>query len=658
MKEKLYQLLVNHVPGIRERYLRKRETTGFFLSLPYLLWLNLRYYLLFPRDWDHPGLYEEKKLRYEDSESSLSLLQKPEEFAAALAEYDIISFDVFDTLLFRPFSRPEDLFQLLGARLGYPNLKPLRVEAERQARQRSSSPSREVTLEEIWDILSLETGIPKTEGMREEIRLEKQCCFPNPYMLAVVEELGRRGKTMIASSDMYLSADNLRDLLEQCGFRGFSQYFVSSEYKKAKHDGSLYGLIRQEMGTGLFFAHVGDHEGSDLRQAVNHGFTGFLYPNVNAAGAPYRPEALSTVTGSIFRGIVNAHIHNGLSRFSREYEYGFLYGGLFAVGYCRFIQSCRKKHGIEKLLFLSRDGYLLQRVYRLLFPEEEQSTVYAYWSRQAAVKYAAPFCRTEYFRRFLTHKENQGFSIRQILDSMDLEFLLDSLCQACGLSPQEELTNKNRSKVKNYLTETWEQILTSYRKQSEAGRQYYAGLLKGIKRAAAVDIGWEGSGPLLLNLAVNRVWDLHCPITGILAGVGSGGTSDPFLFTGQLEAYLFSPGKNRDLWKFHDPSSLHNLYWELLLGAPEGSLRGFDFDEKGQCRCVLNPAPAEPDKIREIHRGVLDFVSLFLKTEKRLGMPIPVSGRDAYAPMLTALHKKNRPFLSGLEGLLDEMQVG
>lgn len=31
-----------------------------------------------------------------------------------LKEYDVVSFDVFDTLIFRPFSVPTDLFSLVG----------------------------------------------------------------------------------------------------------------------------------------------------------------------------------------------------------------------------------------------------------------------------------------------------------------------------------------------------------------------------------------------------------------------------------------------------------------------------------------------------------------------------------------------------------------
>ena len=92
-----------------------------FQSLLYLLRLNVRYCL--PRSAG-------KVLYSEESESSLSRRESPEAFAARLARYDVISFDVFDTLIFRWFSRPDDVFYLAGLELKYPDFKKIRTEAE------------------------------------------------------------------------------------------------------------------------------------------------------------------------------------------------------------------------------------------------------------------------------------------------------------------------------------------------------------------------------------------------------------------------------------------------------------------------------------------------------------------------------------------------
>lgn len=157
MKEWIYHLLVNRVPGIRDRYLHQRQnTTARWKVLFYLLWLNVQYYLLFRRSLGRPErfpFYEEKRLYSGGSESSLSERESPEAFAAKLMAFDVISMDVFDTLLFRPFSEPADLFYLVGMELCYPDFRQIRIDAEEQARKNKQreTGTREVTFQEIWE---------------------------------------------------------------------------------------------------------------------------------------------------------------------------------------------------------------------------------------------------------------------------------------------------------------------------------------------------------------------------------------------------------------------------------------------------------------------------------------------------------------------------
>lgn len=667
MKERVYWALVRRVPGIRDRYQQKRKEAGRIPALLYLLWLNIQYYLLFRRSLEQPArhsFYEDKKLYVSGGESARWERKSPEEFAQELSRYDVISFDVFDTLLLRRVSHPADVFYLVGETLRYPDFRQIRIRVEERARARKQKEQgvSEVTLEEIWALMERETGIPREAGMRAEWEWETRCCFANPYLLQVVRELRRRGKTVIAASDMYLGEEKIRELLTRCGYGDFSGCFVSCDRGASKWDGSLYETIRAEMGEHASYAHVGDHGHSDQKQALRHGFEAFAYPNVNQMGRPYRAEDLSAITGSVYRGLVNAHLYNGIQRYSREYEYGYVYGGLFVAGYCRFIHGYIQRHGIKKALFFSRDGYVLQKAYQEMYPNEAQRTAYAYWSRLAAVKLSAGYYRQEYLRRFLFHKVGGRHTIRQILQGMELDDMLPGLCREVKIDPQAYLTNKNAESIKEYLIDSWKTVLEHYEEQRAAGKAYYQALLKGCRRAAAVDVGWAGSGAVMLDEVVRRVWEIPCRITGVLAGTVSGASpepdaAEPFLLHGQLASYLFSQRENRDLWKFHDPERGDNLYWELLLGAPEGSLVGFYWDPEGKPVCRLKDNGRDPGRIREIHRGILDFVRQFLETERRLGCEIPISGRDAYAPMLLAEGRGNREFRKGLEELVDDIHI-
>lgn len=648
--EKLKTWLLGGDPAAKEEYLAFRARGGGKLAGGCrLLGRKLQ------------GRPPREKLLYSGGpESSLSRRESPEQLAARLAAYDVVTFDVFDTLLLRPLARPEDAFYLLGARLGYPDLRRLRIQAEEEARRRKevAAGSREVTLEEIWAVLAPETGLSPEEGMAAERRLEFDLCRANPYFLPVVAALRRQGKTLAVLSDMYLEEETVTALLDRCGFGTFATCLVSGERGSSKSGGGLYRLARKLLGPGRACAHVGDDPWADQRQAEAAGWAAFPYRNVHQTGALYRTEDMSPIVGSLYRGLVNARLHNGLENHSRAWEYGYVYGGLFAVGYCRFVEQLRRELGADRLLFLSRDGAVLLRVYQRLYPAEGERAVYARWSRLAAAKITADRFRGEYFRRFLTHKAGQGFSLRQVLESMELAPLLPGLCGALGAGPGTELTHKNAPLVKSYLVERWDQVLACYEGCRQAGGAYYRALLAGCQKALAVDIGWAGSGAVMLDWAVNRLWGLGCPVFGAVAGANSRRSPEwdamePFWLTGRVQSYLYSSAVNRDLWNAHDPGAGHNLFWELLLGAPEGNLTGFG--PKGP---ILGPPPPHAETIRAIHRGILDFTGDFLALEARLGLTLPISGRDAYAPMALVCSGNNKEFRRGWEGFLDGAHIG
>lgn len=630
-------------------------------DIKFFVW-KLKCVLLHPLRWKKQPAFEEKILPARASESALAEKENWQLFAEKLSFYDIISFDIFDTAIFRLFSDPKDVFYLVGISLCYPDFRQARIEAEQAARKEKFKlyGTYEVTLEDIWAVLEKEIGISACEGMAAELECEKKSCIANPYIRNVISKLQETGKKIIFISDMYLGQAQIKELLTSCGYSGKEECFISCEYNTSKNEGCLYQIILDTFGKNHSYIHIGDNFFSDFQKPKPYGIDSIYYENINIKGNRLRPMDMSMFSGSIYRGIVNSHLYCGLDVYSKEYEYGFLYGGLFVSGYCKFIHQYVQAKGIEKILFLSRDGYILYKAYSFLYPND--NAAYTYWSRSAALKITSSRFRREYFKRFLFHKSGQGFTIQKTLEDMELEALSDNLSDSLNLYKEEELTHKNVGLVKNYLIDTWQEVQNIYKKQSLAGKEYYTGILNDCANAAAVDIGWMGSGPIMLDYAVNSLWGLQCPITGIIAGTNSSHTfeqdaAEPFLASGKLVSYLFSQMDNRDLWKFHDPSLMHNLYWELLLGAPFGSLKHFFIDSDGKAAPRLKEPPLKVGSIREIHRGIMDFVTYFHNVEQALGIEIPVSGRDAYAPMLLILNKKNKKTINQFQDILDNAFV-
>lgn len=649
LRMSIYGTLVNRVPEIREKYHMVRDTQTASWQRP-IAWLYLASlnagWLLGKRQARQTGgrdLQTAKLLSAAAPESVSSVRETPERLARRLMEYDVISFDVFDTLLFRPFSRPEDLFYIVGQKLDYLDFRRIRMEAEAREREehRRRSGSGEISLSDIYQRLEREAGIPAGEGMRTEEETERALCFANPYLLEVFRILRQKGKRLIALSDMYLPEKTVRSMLEKCGFSGMEDCFVSCEYGCSKSDGGLYERVKKKLGAGNCI-HIGDNRISDGENAGKAGWDSLLYQNVNTAGLSFRASEMSAVAGSVYRGLANAHLHNGLKARSRDYECGFLYGGILALGYCQFIHEYTIAHGIGRILFLARDGDILSRVYRLLYPEEAGKVRYVLWSRLAAVKLSARYYKYDYFRRFLFHKVNQGFPLEQIFQAMELSDMLDGLTrqensgrQDTALKKTELLTDGNVHRVQEYLLDHWEEVLAHYDSQLETGKRYYEQALSGAKKAAVVDIGWAGSGAMALDVLFRRVWRFDCQVTGILAGTNTCHNAEPDmseaqLASGKLVSYVFSQAHNRDLWERHDPARGDNVAMEKLFSSPFPGFRGFsgpDWEE----RSIRPDTDSRARQAAQIQEGILDFCRLYLESGVEKYLP-RISGRDAAAP--------------------------
>lgn len=688
MRMKMYNFLVNRHNGIRSRYHRIHDNSSPIrkvYSYIYLLWMNFCYYVLFCRYLDRleeSAVYEEKKLLFQSTESEerLKAGKSVDEAVEYLSGYDIVSFDIFDTLIFRPFSEPTDLFYFLAAEYDILDLKRIRMEQEAAARgdcfRRKGH--HEVTFREIWERMEGETGISSVQGMKLEEELELKFCYANPFMKEVFHRLQEKGKKIIVISDMYLSEEFLAELLERNGYTGISEVYVSCEYGCSKGNGGLFEIVKNTYRDSTRIIHVGDNEYSDVKMAKRRGFDSFYYPNVNKLALSFRPYDMSPVIGGAYRGIVDNHLYTGLRSYSMEYEYGFIYGGLFVVGYCNFIHDYYEKHEIDKLLFLSRDGDILKQVYDRMYPKD--NTGYVYWSRTAATKLMAEYNKYDYFRRFLYQKMNQKMPIRKILQSMELEFLSDKLDSyvdrdisgkdtGIKLVLSNELTDKNVETLKRFLQKYFDEITAVYHVQNEAAKQYYTAELAGAERAAAVDIGWAGSGAMSLAFLTERIWKLPCEVTGIVAGTNTvhnaePDTSEVFLQKGKLVSYLYSQSHNRDVMKKHDINKDYNVYWELLLSSPTPQFLGFGFkhDEKGnetkEIELCFGKLDENQKGIREIQKGILDFADQYREHFEDFPYMFAVSGRDAYAPMLLAAGHKEK-YLRAIEGRFAlEINVG
>ena len=193
-----------------------------------------------------------------------------------LLKYDIVSFDIFDTLIYRDCPQPSSVFEMLENENGLYDFKNTRIRAEQDAQWLYPERNNEPSIYDIYNVLKHYYGDEVQGNVEREIELELEVCNPNPYMLEVFNLIKEQKKQIILVSDMYLTKQQIERILQKCNVCEYADIFISSEYTHSKKTGMLYDDVRQRYGDGLKYIHIGDNVHADYIMAKKKGWNAIL----------------------------------------------------------------------------------------------------------------------------------------------------------------------------------------------------------------------------------------------------------------------------------------------------------------------------------------------------------------------------------------------
>lgn len=573
-------------------------------------------------------------------ESNKHIRPTPVQLSRQLLDYDVISFDVFDTLIFRPFREPFDLFDIVGAELNIANFKTLRRKAENVARDETWKRNRQVDIFDIYNILARYVDIDVDAAINKELEVEERLCFANPYMKQVFSILQQNNKEIIALSDMYLPENLLGGLLRHCGYAGFSKIIVSCDLQAGKADGELQKKARLLVGAGKSFVHIGDNFPSDVQASRKMGWTAIHYANINSIRNQVCPPFSNHLDTSVYHGIIASYIHNGLMKKNKYYQHGFIYGGIMAEGYCEFLEDLAAEKKIDKLLFVSRDGNIIWKVYKEFFNHVEAE--YIMWSRLAAYTTTFDKFTEDIVQHCILGRVNKtaAVSIEVALNETGLACIKTILIKK-GFDLKEKLTEKNAALIIDILYESRDFIRTEFHKYRQAARLYFESIVQGCKKICIVDLGWRGTTLIQLKSLLNE-WFPDIEIILSFAGLSTVGSS--FCTSNYLRkdiyAYMFSDELNKDLFSKHFDSKmpLNNAMTEITFGVPQSSFVKFDFvSDEGYDLTFSDAEIPNFSMSRDIQKGIWDFIKVFHKSLGEYKKYIRISPYTAYLPLYHVL---------------------
>lgn len=326
-----------------------------------------------------------------------------EEYYRQIEAKKTVSFDVFDTLVIRPFVKADELFAYLEKESAMEGFAEARKKAEVDAR---TILRKEVNIAEIYDQID-ERYRPLKEA---EIEHEIRYCHVNPSIQPIYEKAKELGKRVIATSDMYLNEDIVRQILEGSGY-AMDAIYVSCDHNRTKGSGELFDFVLNEEGNrSEEMIHFGDNYISDYSEARRKNISACQTPKIvdqilsEEENRPYLSfyRMHDDLSASIYLAQISEHLAaNKEEAFFTKI--GYLLGGPLVLSYLNFVCNKAKDDKIDRFLFVSRDGCCLKEVYEKFFLDEVHiPCAYAYLSRAAIYSAALQNHLTDDLKKILS----------------------------------------------------------------------------------------------------------------------------------------------------------------------------------------------------------------------------------------------------------------
>ena len=186
-----------------------------------------------------------------------------------ITHFDVISFNLFDTLLLREVLFPRDIWRIVAEQaeqqFGIVDFHYVRENVENEIRAVNGTVP--VTLHKIYEEIGRRyPQWPMDALMQMELEVEHSCLAKNPLIYQIFQAALVAGKKVLLISDEVQPASFFEAVLNDLQCSGYHKLYLSTEWAAPKHTGDLYRtILEQEQLEPGKWLHIGNDPGTDLQ---------------------------------------------------------------------------------------------------------------------------------------------------------------------------------------------------------------------------------------------------------------------------------------------------------------------------------------------------------------------------------------------------------
>ncbi len=312
--------------------------------------------------------------------------QTPARLRAAIDAADIVSFDLFDTLITRPSLSPDAVQRYVGLILAARHPDAPDFFTERKAAELRARIARDwtgdVTHPEIYAAFDAAwSEALKAEALVLECAIEARIVLTRPSVVEGLAYARAQGKRVLLVSDTYFEPSTIAALLAAAGIAedAVDGVHLSSQIQARKDRGDIWArLAALEDAQGKRWLHIGDNEVSDIQRVSDLGMQAFhvMNPAVLLAQKGFLPLDLAADwRAAIVLGPAAARLGAdpfppggalGAVEINDPRSLGYAVFGPAIFAFVAWLANRPETTGLGKLHFLAREGWVLHPAYEAL----------------------------------------------------------------------------------------------------------------------------------------------------------------------------------------------------------------------------------------------------------------------------------------------------